>query len=183
LLVLRCLPLQSSGEAEALVLSQSTPSNSFVNQWKATYNDPMQIRIKRFDKNMPLPKYHTEGAAGFDLAARATVTIPAHAVGYVPLNVAVETPPDHFLLIATRGSTHKRGLMLANSVGIGDADFCGDDDEYQAALLNFTDASVTVERGDRIAQGIFIKFTRGEWDEVGHMENKTRGGFGSTGKR
>jgi len=142
----------------------------------------MKIRIKRFEKDLPLPKYQTEGAAGFDLAARTTVTIPARAVGYVPLNVAVETPPDHFLLVATRGSTHKRGLMLANSVGIGDSDFCGDNDEYQAALFNFTDSPVTVERGDRIAQGIFIPFSRGEWEEVEHMQSKTRGGFGSTGK-
>jgi dUTP pyrophosphatase len=143
----------------------------------------MKIKIKRFDKNLPLPEYKTAGAAGFDLAARETMTIAPHAVAYVPLNVAVETPPDHFLLIATRGSTHKRGLMLANSVGIGDSDFCGDEDQYMAALLNFTDKPVVVERGDRIAQGIFIKFTRGEWEEVDKMENKTRGGFGSTGTK
>jgi dUTP pyrophosphatase len=73
--------------------------------------------------------------------------------------------------------------MLANSVGIGDSDFRGDEDEYKAALLNFTDKPVTVEKGDRIAQGIFIKFTRGEWEEVEKMDNKTRGGFGSTGSR
>jgi dUTP pyrophosphatase len=142
----------------------------------------MKIRIKRFEKDLPLPEYRTAGAAGFDLRARATVVIAPHAVGYVPLNVAVETPPDHFLLIAARASTHKRGLMLANSVGIGDADFCGDDDEYQAALLNFTDKPVTVERGNRIAQGIFIPCTRAEWGEVDHMPSKTRGGFGSTGE-
>jgi dUTP pyrophosphatase len=143
----------------------------------------MKIKIKRFDKELPLPKYHTEGAAGFDLAARKTMTIGPREVAYVPVNVAVETPSDHFLLIAARGSTHKRGLMLANSVGIGDADFCGDEDEYMAALWNFTDKPVTVERGDRIAQGIFVKFTRGEWEEVDRMENKTRSGFGSTGQK
>jgi dUTP pyrophosphatase len=141
----------------------------------------MKIKIKRFDKELPLPEYKTAGAAGFDLAAKETMTIAPHAVAYVPLNVAVETPPNHFLLIATRGSTHKRGLMLANSVGIGDSDFCGDNDQYMAALLNFTDMPVVVTRGDRIAQGIFIPFTRGEWEEVDIMKSKTRGGFGSTG--
>ncbi len=143
----------------------------------------MKIKIKRFDKELALPEYKTAGAAGFDLTARETMTINPHEVAYVPLNVAVETPPDHFLMIATRGSTHKRGLMLANSVGIGDSDFCGDDDQYMAALLNFTDEPVIVERGDRIAQGIFIPFTRGEWIEVDIMPNRTRGGFGSTGRR
>ena len=143
----------------------------------------MKIKIKRFDKELALPEYKTAGAAGFDLTARETMTIAPHGVAYVPLNVAVETPPDHFLMIAARGSTHKRGLMLANSVGIGDSDFCGDDDQYMAALLNFTDEPVVVERGDRIAQGIFIPFTRGEWIEVDIMPNRTRGGFGSTGRR
>ena len=143
----------------------------------------MKIKIKRFDKELALPEYKTAGAAGFDLTARETMTIAPHGVAYVPLNVAVETPPDHFLMIAARGSTHKRGLMLANSVGIGDSDFCGDDDQYLAALLNFTDEPVVVERGDRIAQGIFIPFTRGEWIEVDIMPNRTRGGFGSTGRR
>ena len=143
----------------------------------------MKIRIKRFEKDLDLPKYHTEGAAGFDLVARKTMTIAPGEIAYVPLNVAVETPRDHFLLIAARGSTHKRGLMLANSVGIGDSDFCGNEDEYMAAFWNFTAKPVEVARGDRIAQGIFVPFSRGEWEEVENMENKTRGGFGSTGKR
>ena len=143
----------------------------------------MNIRIKRFDKELPLPKRHTEGAAAFDLTARETVEIPAHQVGYVPLNIAVETPTGHFLLIASRSSTHKKGLMMANGIGIGDPDFSGDDDEYKAALLNFTDENITVQRGDRIAQGMFVKFVIPEWKEVDEMGNKTRGGFGSTGSK
>ena len=141
----------------------------------------MKIRIKRFEKEVALPEYQTAGSAGFDLRARESVTIAPHAVGYVPVNVAVETPADHFLLIAARSSLHKRGLMLANGIAIGDSDFCGDEDEYKIVLLNFTDQAVTVERNDRIAQGLFVKFTRAEWDEVEHMGRETRGGFGSTG--
>jgi dUTP pyrophosphatase len=141
----------------------------------------MKIRIKRFDKEIPLPERKTDGAAAFDLMARETITITPHEVGYVSLNIAVETPLGHFLLIAARSSTHKKGLIMANGIGIGDPDFSGDEDEYKAALLNFTDKPVTVERGDRIAQGIFVSFTSTEWEEVDKMENKTRGGFGSTG--
>jgi dUTP pyrophosphatase len=141
----------------------------------------MKIKIKRFEKDIALPEYHTAGSAGFDLRARMSVTIAPHAVGYVPVNVAVETPPDHFLMIAARSSLHKRGLMLANGVAIGDSDFCGDEDEYKVVLLNFTDQPVVVERNDRIAQGLFMKVTRAEWDEVERMDGATRGGFGSTG--
>lgn len=141
----------------------------------------MRVRIKRFDKDIPLPKHETGGAAAFDLRAREKVEIPPGEVRLVPLNVAVETPLEHFLLIAARSSTHKKGLMMANGIGVGDADFSGDGDEYHLALLNFTQKPVVVEKGDRVAQGMFVRFTRAEWDEVGKMENKTRGGFGSTG--
>jgi len=143
----------------------------------------MKIRIKRFDKDLPLPKRHTDGAAAFDLVARETVTIPAREVGYVPLNIAVETPPGHFLMLAARSSTHKKGLMPANGFGIIDPDFSGDGDEIKSALYNFTDKPVVVERGDRIAQAMFVNFVSGDWEEVDEMPNKTRGGFGSTGSK
>jgi deoxyuridine 5'-triphosphate nucleotidohydrolase len=155
-----------------------------------SYNEsiiPMTIRIKRFDKDLPLPKRQTEGAAAFDLIARETVTIAPHAVGYVPLNVAIETPSGHFLMLAARSSTHKKGLMPANGFGIIDPDFSGDSDEIKTALYNFTDAPVVVERGERIAQAMFVAvaFTgeMGAWEEVDTMPNKTRGGFGTTGNR
>ncbi len=141
----------------------------------------MDVRVKRFSKDIPLPEYQTKGAAGFDLHARQTIEIPPQKVGYVPLNVAVETPPGHFLLIAARSSTHKKGLILANGIGIGDSDFCGDEDEYKAAYLNFTDTPVVIEKGERIAQGIFVKYETANWVETEVMGNKTRGGFGSTG--
>ena len=143
----------------------------------------MKVRIKRFDKSVPLPKYHTEGAACFDLAARETVRIMPGEIGYVPLNIAVETPKDHFLLLAARSSMHKRGLMLANGVGIGDSDFVGDDDEYRAVCLNFTEGPVVVEKGDRIAQGMFVSIKKADWEEVDALGNKTRGGLGSTGRK
>src|ERR1044071_4493355 len=111
-----------------------------------------RIKIKRFDKTLPLPAYQTKGAVGFDLAARERTSIKPGTVGYVPLNVAVQTPKDHILLIAARGSTHKHGLMPAHGIGIGDPDFCGDQDEYKAPLFNFTKKTVTVEKGTRIAQ-------------------------------
>ncbi len=143
----------------------------------------MKIKIKRFDKNLPLPEYKTPGAAAFDITARENIEIPAGEVGYVPLNIAVETPPGYFLLLAARGSTHKKGVILANGIGVGDPDFCGDGDEYKAAYLNFTKNSVVIEKGERIAQGMFVKVERAEWEEVDSMSNKTRGGFGSTGNK
>lgn len=141
----------------------------------------MKVKIKRFDKEIPLPKRETVGAAAFDLRAREAVEIQPGKIGYVPLNIAVETPPGHFLLIAARSGTHKKGIMMANGIGVGDPDFSGDGDEYRAIYLNFTDKPVTIEKGERIAQGTFVPIVHVEWNEVDAMDNKTRGGLGSTG--
>jgi len=141
----------------------------------------MNIKIKRFDKDLPLPKRQTEGAAAFDLTAREAVTIAPGTVGYVPLNVAIETPPDHFLLIAARSGTHKKGIMMANGIGIIDPDYSGDNDEIKAAYFNFSAVPVEIEKGERIAQGTFVKISHPEWIEADEMPNKTRGGFGTTG--
>src|ERR1700722_12442611 len=110
----------------------------------------MNIKIKRFDKELPLPKRQTEGAAAFDLTAREEIIIEPNKVGYVPLNVVIEAPADHFLLLAARSGTHKKGLMMANGMGIIDPDYCGDGDELKAAYFNFTSEPVIVEKGERI---------------------------------
>ena len=132
---------------------------------------------------MPLPEYKTAGAAGFDLTAREDTNIKPGEVGYVPVNIAVETPKDCFLVVAARGSTHKSGVMPVHGIGIGDSDFRGDNDEYKIPLLNFTKKLVTIERGTRIGQGVFVKFIKATWQEVPKMKSKTRGGFGSTGHK
>ena len=142
----------------------------------------MLIKIKRFDKSIPLPQYKTEGAAAFDLCAREDVEILPKEFKYVPLNVAVETPPGYFLLLVARSSTHKKGIWMANGIGIGDSDFSGNDDQYQAVYYNFSDKPVLVEKGERIAQGLIVKRETVQWQEVDVMPNKTRGGFGTTGK-
>ncbi len=142
----------------------------------------MQIRIKRIDKELALPKHHTAGAAAFDLYVRETTTVPARSIARVPLNNVIATPPGYFLMIAARSSLHKRGLMMGNGVGIIDPDFAGDTDEISGVLYNFTDAPIVVEKGERVIQGVFIKTSEWRWEETETMPHKDRGGFGTTGK-
>ncbi len=141
----------------------------------------MKVRIKRIDKTLPLPEYKTAGAVAVDLSARLDVKILARSVAYVPLNVIIAPPEGHMIFLAARSSLHKRGLMMANSVGIGDRDFSGNNDEYTAALYNFSDTDVTVARGDRIVQALLFQYGIAEWEEVDNMESESRGGFGTTG--
>jgi dUTP pyrophosphatase len=143
----------------------------------------LSVRIHRLDPAVALPKYETAGAAGFDLAASEDVVIPPGAVALVPTGLVIEVPPGHFLGIFARSSTPlKRGLMVANGVGVIDEDYCGPRDEVKVQVLNFTAAPVTVTRGDRIAQGLFLPVARAEWREAdGPLRDGSRGGFGATG--
>ncbi len=142
----------------------------------------MKIQVKRFDENLPLPEYKTEGAAAMDCYVREASTIAAKSVGYVSVNVALKPPRGHFVLIAARSSLHKQGLLLANGIGIGDEDFSGDADEYKAALYNLTDAPVEIKKGERVVQMMVLPFDRIEWEEVDSLDSDSRGGFGTTGR-
>jgi dUTP pyrophosphatase len=143
----------------------------------------LAVRIRRLDPSVPLPDYQTTGAAGFDLAASADVEVPAGRVALVPTGLVIEVPAGHWLGIFARSSTPlKRGLMVANGVGVIDPDYCGPADEIKIQVLNFTGELVQVKRGDRIAQGLLIPVVRAEWDEVqGDLRDVSRGGFGATG--
>ena len=142
----------------------------------------MNISIFRLDSSVPLPNYETPGSAGFDLAASADVTIEPGAIALVPTGLVIAVPPGHLLGIFARSSTPlKKGLMVANGVGVVDSDYCGPDDEVKIQVLNFTKAAVTVRRGDRIAQGLILPFVRAAWKESTGASGPTRGGFGSTG--
>lgn len=143
----------------------------------------MQIKIKRLDKTLPLPTYQTSGSAGFDLYSRENMVIAPKTIALVPSNLIIATPLGYMLVLASRSSTPKRkGLMVANGIGVVDSDYSGPEDEVKILVYNFTENETKIEKGERIAQGIFVKVEQGEWNEVSEMNTKTRGGFGSTGK-
>ncbi len=141
----------------------------------------MQIKVKQFDKTLPLPAYQTRGAACADLCARLDTKIPANSIGYIPLNIALEMPEGYWALVAARGSTHKQGLIPAHGIGIGDWDFKGDDDEYHFPVYNFTQAEVTILRGQRIAQLMVLPYEKIDFQVVDRLGSENRGKFGSTG--
>ena len=109
--------------------------------------------------------------------------VPPHTIRLIGTGLVIAVPDGHFLGIFARSSTPlKRGLIVANGVGIIDADYCGPADEIKIQVLNVTDATVRVARGDRIAQGIVLPAPQIEWEEVEEMDVPSRGGFGSTGQ-
>lgn len=140
----------------------------------------MKVKIKRIDKTLPLSEYKTPGAVAFDFVARETITVPPLSIGKIPGNVVVKTPPGFMLFIKDRSSTApKKGVFC--TAGIVDQDYCGDNDEIMIQVFNFRTEPAVIERGERIAQGIFVKIEKAEWQEVDEMNAKDRGGFGTTG--
>mgnify|MGYP001571373410 CR=1 FL=1 len=141
----------------------------------------MNVRIKRIDKTLPLPQYETAGAVGFDLLAREAVTVEPKTIALIPGNVIVEVPEGYALIVASRSSTpRKHGLTKPHGIGIIDQDYCGDEDEIKIQVFNFTEKPVTVERGARLAQGLFVRVDRAEFTEADRLSAQSRGGFGST---
>lgn len=142
----------------------------------------MRLKIKRLDTTIPLPAYGTDEAAGFDLAAAHDVMIGPGQIALVRTGLVIEVPSGYFLAIFARSSTPlKRGLAVANGVGVIDPDYSGPNDEVMIQVLNFTKAEVAVRRGDRLAQAIVLPAPRVSWDEVTEIRHVTRGGFGATG--
>lgn len=142
----------------------------------------MKVEICRIDKDLPLPVYQTEGSVACDLYARLATEILPKSLHRIPANVIIHTPPGYMFIIASRSSTpFRKGLMIANGIGIGDQDFWGPEDEYQIPVYNITDEVVKVERGERLAQGIFVPIEKVVWVEVDKIDEQNRGMFGSTG--
>ena len=142
----------------------------------------MDIKIKRIDKSLPLPEYKTQGSIAFDMYSREEIKVPAKSLSLLPSNFIIKTPESHGLILSARSSlAKKKGLMLANGVGTIDRDYCGENDEILLSVYNFTDEEVLVEKGERVAQGMFMRIDSGNFVEVEKMESSDRGGFGSTG--
>lgn len=142
----------------------------------------MHVSIQRIDTTLPLPPYASHGAVGFDLVTRVTTVIEPGAIALVPGNVVVKVPEGYALLIVPRSSMpRKKGLVCPHSIGVIDQDYHGEKDELLVQVQNVTDQPVTVERGERIAQGMFVKVEQAQWQEVDSHGAENRGGFGSTG--
>ena len=143
----------------------------------------MKVRITRLRPDVPLPRYLTPGSVCFDLTCIEDATIAPGEMKRLPTGLIIATPPGYMLLIAARSSTPlKKGLVLANGIGIIDQDYCGPDDEFKTLVRNITDKPVEIKKGDRICQAGFVRMDNAEWDEGPCVTPESRGGIGSTGR-
>ena len=140
------------------------------------------------EKNINLPKRSTKYAAGYDVESAEDVVIPAFKPGakptLIPTGLKAYMQDDEMLCLYNRSSNpKKKGLVLANSVGIVDKDYYGNvdnDGHIMYAMWNFKDEDVKVEKGERIGQAIFQKYLIADNDTA---DSERTGGFGSTDKK
>ncbi len=143
------------------------------------------VKVKRLrDSNLPLPAYHSAGAAGMDLLAdvEQTVTLGPLERCAVPTGIALEIPAGFEGQVRPRsGRALREGLTLLNTPGTIDSDYRG---EVQVIVVNLGREPVTIERGDRIAQLVIAPVARATLVEVEDLSDTRRGGsgFGHTGR-
>ena len=139
------------------------------------------------DKNINLPIRKTKYSAGYDIEAAEDVIIPSFKKGTNPTLVKTGLKAymqdDEMLLLYNRSSNpKKKGLILANSVGVVDKDYYGNvdnDGHIMFAFYNIKDEDVEIKKGDAIGQAIFQKYLITDDDSA---EGEREGGFGSTNK-
>lgn len=136
------------------------------------------------DQGITLPERKTAKSAGYDLAAAETVVLQPQTVTVVPTGLKAYMGDDEYLSIFIRSSlAFKKGLMLANSTGIVDSDYYNNSDNeghIMIAYYNTKDTPYTIEKGERIGQGIFMKYLTMTDDSASGIRT---GGIGSTGTK
>ena len=135
--------------------------------------------------NLPVRK--TKYSAGYDIEAAEDTVIPSFKKGMKPTLVKTGVKAymmgDEVLILANRSSNPgKKGLILANSIGVIDSDYYGNPDNdghIMFAFFNVKDEDIEIKKGDAIGQGIFQKFLTVDEDTA---DGERTGGFGSTSK-
>lgn len=141
----------------------------------------MKVRMK-LEKGAPLPKHAKPGDAGLDLTARERVVIAPHETVMVGTGVSAEIPKGCVGLCFPRsGLASKRGITLANCVGVIDSGYRG---EIMAPLHNISNKTQVVEVDERVFQLVVIPYYTCECIEVEELGETDRGtgGFGSSGR-
>lgn len=130
-----------------------------------------------------LPKRSTKNSAGYDFINPKTITIQPNEIVYVLTGIKAKMQDDEVLLLANRSSNpKKKGLILVNGIGVIDADYYNNKDnegEIAFAFQNIRTTPITIEKGEKLGQGIFIKYAIVDNDRA---EAERIGGFGSSGK-
>ena len=140
-------------------------------------------KISSIEKDIKLPERSTSKSAGYDFFVPEDVVCKAHEITLVKTGVKAYIPEDETLLLFNRSSNpKKKGLIILNGVGVVDADYVDNPDnegEICGLFYNMLEEDVILKAGEKIMQGIFMKFAVTDDDNA---KGERTGGFGSTVK-
>ena len=138
------------------------------------------------DKDIHMPVRKTKNSAGYDVEAASDIVIEPYKHGMkptlIPTGLKAYCQYDEYYILVNRSSGPKKGLVMANSIGIIDADYYGNesnDGHFYFQYWNFGDKALEIKKGDVIGQVIFQKYLTVDDDNATGMRT---GGFGSTNK-
>lgn len=143
-------------------------------------------KVKRLEnEDIRLPERSTMNSAGYDFFAVEDIVIPSKTTVRVMTGVKCKLMHNMFLMLANRSSNpSKKGLVLMNGVGVIDADYYGNEDndgEMAFEFLNLTSFDVEIKKGEKLGQGIIMRYLRTDNDYMTNPTATRAGGFGSTG--
>ena len=130
-----------------------------------------------------LPTRSTKNSAGYDFFNPKNIICKSHKITMIPTGIKAQFPEDEMLLLFNRSSNpKKKGLIILNGVGVVDSDYYNNTDnegEMAFVFYNMLEEDVTLLAGEKLGQGIFVKYAKTDDDMA---EGERIGGFGSTGK-
>lgn len=145
----------------------------------------LKILDSRLGRDIPLPEYATQGAAGMDLRAclDTPLVVAPGETQLIPTGLAIhiEDPAMAAVILPRSGLGHKHGIVLGNLVGLIDSDYQG---QLFISCWNRGSESFTIEIGDRIAQLVFVPVVQAALQIVDEFceSHRAQGGFGHTGR-
>ena len=154
----------------------------FTRVSEAQYAEAMGERERMPLSEIPLPRRATAGSAGYDFVSPVEVTVPAGGSALIPTGIRAEMEPGWVLMLFPRSSLgFRHALRLSNTGGVIDSDyaFAKNDGHIMVKLRNPLGEAVTIGRGERFCQGVFLPY--GTAEEDGDLAERS-GGMGSTGK-
>jgi len=130
-----------------------------------------------------LPTRSTKNSAGYDFFNPKNIICKSHEITMIPTGIKAQFPEDEMLLLFNRSSNpKKKGLIILNGVGVVDSDYYNNTDnegEMAFVFYNMLEEDVTLLAGEKLGQGVFVKYAKTDDDMA---EGERIGGFGSTGK-
>ncbi|GAF82686.1 unnamed protein product [marine sediment metagenome] len=147
--------------------------------------DKIILKVKRLNNNtdLPLPSYQSDGSSGLDLCAAVNkeLILQPGDIELIPTGLSISLPEGYEAQIRPRsGLALRYGLGFVNAPGTIDADYRG---EIGVIAINWGKKSLTIKRGDRIAQMVIHRVSRAIVEEVNELDSTKRGegGFGHSG--